>query len=313
MDNPLENHSYAHLPEELLGKILEGVPETVKKMNEMFDIQEEPIKQGVEHLRKLKMTRKLSTKEFSTSLIAADGSFILERMTGSDLLLALAVGVEGLTEDKKTEWGTDKNQYHQWQTVLSHDEANPRLAQGSMFLMELSVLASSDHEIRIMDGTHFTPILKINSMLSAQEENAGKEYADALRDFLKRTYKKIIPDIPEIIKSAFNNDKIIALAKYSSSRDVIDAFLNKFNIKIDDKTFFSLALDEDEYLLPLSVGQSKEEREKVWNDLHISCNLQIPEREELNKALLAAITPLKTKGKQSELYFTYYKPYNDGP
>jgi len=313
MDDQLENQNYAHLPEELLGKILEGIPETVEKMNKMFDIQDEPILRGIEHLRKLGKTTKLTTKEYSMSLIAVDGSFILERMTGSDLLLALAVGVEGLTEDKQSEWGTDKNQYHQWQTVLSHDETNPRLAQGSMFLMELSVLANAEHEIRIMDGTHFGPIIKINQMLSAKEENAGQEYAEALRDFLKRTYKKIIPDIPDIIRAAFNNDKIIALAKYSSSRDVIDAFLGKFDIKVDDKTFFSLALDEDEYLLPHSVGQSKEERQKIWDDLHIICNLEIPEQKELNKALLAAITPLKTRGKQSELYFTYYKPYGDGP
>jgi hypothetical protein len=188
-----------------------------------------------------------------------------------------------------------------------------------MFLMELSVLANAEHDIRIMDGAHFTSILKINSMLSADEEKAGKEYSEALRAFLKETYSKIIPDIPDIIKAAFNNDKIIALAKYSSSKDVIDAFLQKFNIRLDDKTFFSLALDEDEYLKPLSVGQSQDERERIWDDLHIRCGLDIPERDELNIALDKAIKPLMTrdkstkKSKESELYFTYFKPYQDGP
>lgn len=313
MDNPSENRNYAHLPDELLAKILDHVPSTVEKMNDMFDIQDEPIKQGIDHLRKDGKLEKLSTLEYSTSLIAVDGSFILEKMTGSDLLLAVAVGVEGLTEDKTKDWGEEKNQYYQWQTALSHDEANARLGQGAMFLMELSVLASAEHDIRIMDGAHFTSILKINSMLSAKDDNAGEEYAQALRDFLKETYKKIIPDIPDIIKAAFNDDRIIALAKYSSSRDVIDAFLSKYKIKIDDKTFFSLGLNEDEYLKPLSVGQSAEERRKIWDDLHIGCNLDIPEREKLKQALEEAIRPLTTKGKESELYFTYYKPYQDGP
>ncbi len=313
MDKELENRNYAHLPDELLAKILDHVPSTVEKMNSMFDIQDEPIKQGINHLRNTGKLSKLSTLEYSTSLIAVDGSFILEKMTGSDLLLAVAVGVEGLTEDKTKDWGEEKNQYYQWQTALSHDEANARLGQGVMFLMELSVLASAEHDIRIMDGAHFTSILKINSMLSAKDDNAGEEYAQALRDFLKETYKKIIPDIPDIIKAAFNDDRIIALAKYSSSRDVIDAFLSKYKIKIDDKTFFSLGLDEDEYLKPLSVGQSTEEKRKIWNDLHIKCNLEIPERDELNQALADAIKPLTTKGKDSELYFTYYKPHQDGP
>jgi hypothetical protein len=164
-----------------------------------------------------------------------------------------------------------------------------------------------------MDGAHFTSILKINSMLSAKEENAGDEYATSLREFLKVTYKKVIPDIPDIIKAAFNDDHIIALAKYSSSRDIIDSLLPNSKVTVDDKTFLSLGLNEDEYLKPLPVGQSKQEREKIWNDLHILCNLDIPEKDELNKALKEAILPLITKNKSSSLYFTYYKPFNDGP
>ncbi|KJJ83596.1 NurA domain protein [Candidatus Omnitrophus magneticus] len=307
------DRAYAHLPDELLAKILDRVPSTVEKMNGMFDIQDEPILQGIQKLRDQGRINKLSTSEFSESLIAVDGSWVLEKMTGSDLLLAVAVGVEGLTEDSQTAWGEDKNQYYQWQTALSHNEANARLGQGVMFLMELSVLANAGHEIRIMDGAHFTSILKINSMLSAKEENAGNEYAQALRDFLRETYAKVIPDIPDIIKAAFNNDKIIALAKYTSSRDIIDAFLKGSDIKVDDRTFFSLGLQENEYLKPLSVGQSQDERDKIWNDLHIICNLDIPERGDLNQELKSAITPITTKGKQSDLFFTYYKPYQDGP
>jgi len=309
-----ESRNYAYLPEDLLAKILDHVPVTVEKVNKMFDIQDEPIEKGIKELRDSGKISKLSTIEYLSSLIAIDGSVILEKMTGSDLLLAVAVGVEGLTEDTTKDWGEDKNQYYQWQTVLSHNEANARLGQGVMFLMELSVLANAKHEIRILDGAHFTPIFKINSMLSAREEDtSGKEYAQALRDFLRETYKKIIPDIPDIIKAAFNDDKIIALAKYSSSRDIIDAFLKKYNITIDDKTFFSLKLNEDEYLKPLPVGQSREERTKIWDNLHIRCNLNIPEQDELNNALTEAIKPITTKQQMSKLYFTYYKPYKGGP
>lgn len=317
-NNKSSQGNYAHLPDELLGKILDNVPKTVEKMNKMFNVEDEPINKAIAYLRDKGMTRKISSSDYSTSLIAVDGGMILEKMTGTDLLLAVAVGVEGLSEDTTKDWGEGKNQYYQWQTVLPHGEANARLSQGVMFLMELSVLSSADHEVRIMDGTHFTSILKINSMLSAQDENAGNEYSQALRDFLKETYEKIIPDIPNIISAGFSNPNIIALAKYSSSTDVNDAFLKKFAIVLDDKTFFTLALDEDEYLVPLSVGQSPEERERVWNDLHIKCNLDIPEKEDLNVALKHAIDPIKTLDdsghpKESSLYYTYYKPYKDGP
>lgn len=317
MENDVNKNGYAHLPEELLAKILSETPKTVAKMNSMFDIQDKPIEEGINFLRKKEMIGNLKSKEITKSLIAVDGGNILEKMTGTDLILAVAVGVEGLTKDDVTDWGDANNQYYQWQTVMPHDEANTRLCQGVMFLMELSVLANANHDIRILDGTHFTPIIKINSLLSAFEDKAGPEYVKALREFLKETYEKIIPDIPDIIKSAFNDDKIIAIAKYSSSRDIIDAYLNGFKINVDDKTFFSLGMKEDEYLLPLSVGQSPEEREKIWNDLRINCNLQIEERNELNKKLKEALASIKTKKdgvqKKSKIYFTYYKPYEEGP
>jgi len=200
-DEVKNQRNYAHLPEELLGKILENIPATVDKMNKLFDLQEEPIKNGMNKLREKHFILENNAKEFSTSLIAVDGGVVLEKMTGTDILLAVAIGVEGLTEDNNAGWSTAKNQYYQWQTVLAHDEANPRLCQGVMFLMELSVLANADHEVRIMDGTHFTPLLKINSLLSAYEDRAGPQYTQALKDFLRETYEKLIPDIPDIVSS----------------------------------------------------------------------------------------------------------------
>ena len=65
----------------------------------------------------------------------------------------------------------------------------------------------------------------------------------------------------------------------------------------------------------MSVGQSEEEKEKIWNDLHIKCNLVIDDVDidDLEKRLEDSISPLTTKGKKSSLYYTYFKPYKDGP
>ena len=160
----VENNSrnYAHLPEELLGKILDNVPTTVDKMNQLFDIQEEPIKNGISELKSKGLIKINDTADFSESLIAVDGGVVLEKMTGTDILLAVAVGVEGSSQDMNSGWKDNRNQYYQWQTVLAHDEANARLCQGVMFLW-IKCLGNAEHEIRIMDGTHFTPLININS------------------------------------------------------------------------------------------------------------------------------------------------------
>ena len=316
-----EPSPYAHLPEDLIQKMLEAVPLTVEKMDDMFGAQDEPIQAGISALKSRNIICKLKPETPSiNSLMAADGGQVIERMSGMDLLLAVAVGVEGLHNKEGDGWRDNSNQYEQWQTVMPHDEATPRLCQGAMFLMEIGVLAGATHEIRIMDGTHFTPLLKINSMLSAKEEHAGAEYVTALRGFLSETYKKIIPDIPDIISNALNDPGIIAIAKYSSSRDVLDSHVKGAGVNgitLDDKTFFALGLDADEYTKPMSVGQSEEEKRKIWNELHIICNLEIKEKEELNEHLKKAIHPIRTKNgkerKESELFFTYYKPYANGP
>src|SRR5260370_1785567 len=195
-------------------------------------------------------------------MIAVDGAQIVEKKTSSDILLSLAVGVEGLKEKESTTWSPDGKQYYQWQTVLPHHAANTRLAQGIMFLMELSVLARADQEIRIMDGTHLTMILKLNSLLSAHDDElADESYVAALEDFLKEQYEKIIPDIPDIIRDAFSDSCIIGMAKYSSSREIVDSLLKELAIVMDDNIFLTFVLKENEFTKPLSAGQATKEKE----------------------------------------------------
>ncbi len=311
---------YAHLPEDLIKKMLEAVPRTVQKMENMLGAQDGPIEAGMRALKNKNIICKLGPQTTPiNSFMAADGGQVIERMSGMDLLLAVAVGVEGLHNKEGNGWRANSSQYEQWQTVMPHDEATPRLCQGAMFLMELGVLAGATHEIRIMDGAHFTPLLKINSMLSAREEHAGEEYVAALRSFLSETYQKIIPDIPDMISVALSDPGIIAMAKYSSSRDILDSHVKCEGINsitLDDKTFFALGLDSDEYTKPMPVGQSEEEKRKIWNDLHIRCNLEIQEKDALNKSLEDSIRPIRTKDgtqqKESDLFFAYYKPYANG-
>ena len=151
-------------------------------------------------------------------------------------------------------------------------------------------------------------------MLSAKDQDAADEpYVNALSLFLKQSYEKIIPDIPDMIKQAFSNDTIISLTKYSSSRELIDSFLKELNIKADDKIFMAKVLKENEYTKPLPVGQSEKDK-NMWERIHIKCNLKIDgvdNENDLNPLLKAAIIPFKiTNSHKSDLYFSYYKPYS---
>lgn len=323
-----EFKSYAYLPEDLLLKILEKTPDTAEKLSQMISNSDESLSKGREELNKYNIIKTVQSKEYTDSLIAVDGANIIEKMTGSDLLMAIAVGVEGLTDTPSKQWTKNSEQYYQWQDALPHHVANSRLCQGIMFLMELSILANSDHEIRIMDGSHITSILKLNSLLSANAEAlADEKYVESLNNFLSENYQKIIPDIPNIIDKAFKNSNIIGLAKYSSSRDILDSkylenVRKEFNPAGDDKTYFSLLLNENEYTQPLEVGQSDKEKTQ-WDIIHIKCNLNLKNikdtnnkeinKNELNKKLKKSISCFRPSRKEgSDLYFCYYKPFKEG-
>lgn len=171
--------NYAYLPDELLVTIMEDMPETVDMAKKLTNLDDGDVVKGRNLLIQHGLISIANAGSHTNSLVAIDGGLVVEKMTGMDLLLAIAVGVEGLAEDPSVKWGADRRQFISWQAALPHHEANTRLVQGIMFLMELSVLSSSEHEIRIMDGSHLTPIMKLNSMLSAKDEGAGEEFIEA--------------------------------------------------------------------------------------------------------------------------------------
>ncbi len=308
---------YPRLPEDLILKILNSSKSKVKKLNHIYKDQAELLKESIRKLKTEDLIRKLPDGDYTESIIAVDGGSIIDKNSGTNMLLAVAVGVEGFNSNPSKGWG---NQYDCWSEIIPHEEASARLCQGIMFLMELNTIESAPHNIKIMDGTHFTPILKINSLLSAKEEYATSEYIECLKNFLKDKYKKTIPDIPDMIGKILEDSSIVAMPKYSSSTDIIksDKYLHCFSkdITVDDRFFFSLNLEKNEYTKPLSVGQSAEERRKIWNDLHIRCNIEIENQSLLNKQLENKLTPVKTqtadnRPQESKIYFTYYKPYDN--
>ncbi|MDE0513814.1 MAG: DNA double-strand break repair nuclease NurA [Gammaproteobacteria bacterium] len=306
-----QHKDYAYLPEDLLLQMLEKTPETAKQLASTVELNDKQADKAREILHKREIIQTCPDGEYTSSIMAADGANIIEHKTSADILLAIAVGVDGLSDEESTAWPADARQYQQWQTVLPHHVANPRLSQGIMFLMELSILAENDREIRIMDGSHLTTILKLNSLLSANDDDAADQpYVQSLSDFLHENYQKVIPDIPDIIRNAFSDDAVIGLTKYSSSREIIDTVLHELDIKADDKVFMSMILNENEYTRPVAVGQCNKDKE-MWKRIHIACNLEIHgvDRDDLNQRLKDAVAPFKiTDGYDSELYFCYYKP-----
>lgn len=314
--NEDSNKKYAYLPEDLLVQMLQEAPETAKILSKMVDLNDSQITWAREILERDGIIQQCPEGDVTDSIMAADGANIIEHKTGSDILLSIAVWVDGLSKDPSRVWPKDARQYQQYQAALPHHVANSWLAQGIMFLMELSILSEADRDIRIMDGSHLTSIIKLNSLLSAKNGmSADIPYVESLGNFLRKNYNKIIPDIPDIIRKAFSNDSIIGLTKYSSSRELIDSVLASLKIHADDKIFMSSVLNGGEYTIPMPVWRSRKER-ATWEDLHIICNLTIPDVDNVKftqqlRDSISSVIP--SPSRESDIHFCFYKPFKEVP
>ena len=308
-----QTQDYATLPGQLINEILSNVDPMARRASSLLHIDRDQVDALMNRLRQSGLIGVIGETEYiSQSVMAVDGSNAVEKMAAADMLIAVAVGVEGMRPGNDTAVWHGQNQYIAWSDLLPHEECNIRLLQGAMHLMEMKILSESDYEIMIMDGPHITPILKLNSLLSIQKrEGVYREYVPALRRFMDQRLKKEITNLPEMFKQVYQDPRIISVIKYSSSRDFLEGVAQiTEETKLDDKAFFSVALQENEYTKPQPFGQSVAEK-GMWDDVHIKVNKRFTaEAESMNKLFeeaLESIKPRNTPEHSSSLYYLYFK------
>ena len=282
-----EHGGYARLPEDLLhgllgeaGPITNNVASMLKSSIEHRD----RLRQGLSDLGLLKRF----TKTEPSPVVAIDGGFAIERTLAVDLLLSVAVGVEGL--GKETRW--ESNQYRWYARAFPHQVESERLARGVMVAQELAILADAPHALRILDGSHLTLVIQLNAALTTQ----SKDIRTLARD--EWTKLKTI----EALASASSSPSLIAMPKYDSSDEIRQRLSDVTDIELsgDDKYLLGMLLDGGECIEPQRVP------EHPWGQLHFDARLG---DEDLEQELRNAIDPLVRR----QLWYTYFKPDDASP
>ena len=240
-------------------------------------------------LHELKLVRRFKPSH-AVSVAGVDGGFAVERTAAVDLLLAVAVGVEGLSPET-TRW--DSTQYQWWSLVNKHDADAERLTRGAMVAQELAILHHAPHELRILDGSHLTLVIQLNSALTA--------FSDDVRREAKKIWAAL--ETEKALTEACRNPTIIAMPKYDSSRSVTKLLETQFGSEIpgDDKYLMGLVLEAGELLIPQQVP------EDPWSMLHFTATTA--EDKPIAVALERAIEPLRSR----QVTFTYFKPERFSP
>lgn len=292
-DGPAGPVTYARLPEDLLAQLLSNTPEVADQVTKLLVPaleQRGALRAAAESLNLLRLT----TPTSPDTICAVDGGFAVERTIAVDMVMAVAVGVEGFA-DGTTAW--EENQYEAFQKVLVHDLENERLARAAMVCHELAVLADAPHGIRIYDGSHVTPVIQLNSGFSAQSESVNSGALEVAEHV----------DLDTALQAFVGEPSIIAMPKYDSSdklTTLLSSYIGGTPIPGDDKYLMSLVLRGGEYTAPRAVQGDP------WRQLHLTARRgsQIDATGRV-KDFDAALEPLR--GLQ--LMYMYWRPADEAP
>lgn len=276
---------YARLPEDLLHDLLGGADELVDEVERLLGSNLDKQDELREALESAGVVRQLREREQGT-VCGVDGGFAIERTSSVDISLGVAVGVEGLSSST-THWGG--TQYEWWSRVGKHDLEGERLCRGVMVAQELKILKDAPHDFRILDGSHLTPVIQLNSALTVR--------SDDLREEAARVWTRL--ETLEGLRQMAVDDHIVAMPKYDSSRVIADGILESrvdFDVPGDDKLLMSLLLRPGEFTEPHQV------QPEPWTQLHFDSRSE--SGKQIAEDFESAIEPLR--GRQ--LNFSYFKP-----
>ncbi len=292
-----QNDGYAYLPDELLEDILEGATEITTDIQQIFDslqtkrasFREKLVSDG-------KILRAASLESVSSpSVCAVDGGLAIEKSIGADTVLVVAVGVEGLVREDRRKW--TGVQHRHWRRVLAHEgDDNSRFAKGVMAALELEIATQAPHDVIIFDGSHLTPIIGLNSMLSLDVPLLGPLAGQVLSEH-KTT---------RALDAFFKRPSIISMVKYDSSRELSYAWFDE-PVGFDDRTLMTLLLEEGEYTQPIGFAQSPE-RKKQLRDLHIRIAYDdFEDKDTISQEFAAALSHARS------IQVVYYRPHKFAP
>jgi hypothetical protein len=287
---PESYEGYARLPEDLLKDLLgeaDGIVNRVQGMLLPAIEKRTQLRRTMEDAGLIRQYNKVDPQ----SICGVDGGFAVERTAAVDILLSVAVGVEGLAEGT-TAWET--MQYQWWARADHHSIENERLCRGIMSAQELAILAKAPHKVRILDGSHMTLVIQLNSALSAG--------ATEIRAEARRTWEHL--DTIQALSNACGDSTIVAMPKYDSSRDITNRLERELKESIpgDDKHLLTLLLKPGEYVALQQVPEA-------WSLLHFSAGSDAAEDQEVEQQLTEAIEPLKER----DIFYTYFKPDERSP
>jgi hypothetical protein len=236
---------FADLPAALVAEMLDLAPAVGDELIEVLST----VKSSRVELRSTLMAEGLLLNENSLppcdipTSCAADGSYGIERLLTTDLGVAAAVVVEGLTPPSETRfWEEPRHKVDIF--AETHDEDTSTVLRALMLGEELTLAASAPHELVMVDGTLTLPAIYFNQALSAaprKDLECGRKFLKGVPDYLSA--------FQTILSSPRSDKNFVGCPKYSTLREIGNRM--GWPESHDDRGLLSLVLEAGQMTEPL--------------------------------------------------------------
>jgi hypothetical protein len=304
--NPLfESQPYADLPDEVLQTVLGRTAEVAEQVRGLFtrvDERKEAMRDALLGAGRVRRLADLPPCPQPPPVAAVDGGAAIEKALGADTALAVAVGIEGITDEPLSFWPAV--QYAAWQSTLPHEgDATAATCRGIMTALELSVLRNAPHPVVLLDGSHLTPVIALNAMLGVANDALREEIAAAVRRH----------DTADALRDVMTAPQCVAVVKYDSSRDLSHTWLPDEmrgpGLGLDDRTTMSLLLEAGEFTDPQPIALTQESKQN-WLTKRIDV---LTPADEAREAVRVALNDAVSVVREDRLLATYFKPHPWAP
>ena len=211
-----------------------------------------------------------------------DGAYAVDRLLGTDLLFAAAVGVEGMNEENGKRVPPSHDVFV---NPEKHNPENMIAARAIMVEMEIQLAANAHYDIVYLDGSLTTALIHMYKAINFIETLNTKS-----SEKIKEDFKNFLVSYKKILEFHDTEKYFLGIPKYTSRNDIGKNLHWPENY--DDRAILTLILDPGEFTRPKLFTS-----EEGWH-------VRLPyEDEELKTLMQQVISGIKN------LSVIYYKPH----
>lgn len=244
------NDDFLQLPQSLVTDVFEQTEEIKQELLQSFEDlrgQKEEWREKLFEKDLLKVDSSLPSVPPPTTC-GVDGSYAVEKLLATDVVVIGAVAVEGFTPPSvERHWSEPKHYVHI--QVEDHDPDTSTILRAGMIGLELVLARKAPHDIVLLDGSIASPIISFNQWLSNPQKYA---HFKTVKGYLGKKIKKFLDAYHEILASQRTDRQWVAVPKYTTNQEISRREL-ELTTSHDDRGWLTFILNPGEYTKPISI------------------------------------------------------------